>query len=234
MWVNPAQPPSVSRCAPRSRSPVSLIVLTRSCSCRWGPCPSPTPRLACPFYLFIYGKRTAASGVAWSGCASLRGPLCAGEALLEARTQASVALFKLGAHSATLRPEFGGPKSLRCCCAKGVGHRAQLMLRARRGDRENNHPVPLLRTPTNTTKRSLSPVLTQGGHNYQVPRLAATGRSCHRAQLETLPLNRHPPPPAPAPLLLPRELNRSKRAIASWRAPGARLSAATSTAESAS
>ena len=142
--------------------------------------------------------------------------------------------FKLGAHSATLRPEFGGPKSLRCCCAKGVGHRAQLMLRVRRGDRENNHPVPLLRTPTNTTKRSLSPVLTQGGHNYQVPRLAATGRSCHRAQLETLPLNRHPPPPAPAPLLLPRELNRSKRAIASWRAPGARLSAATSTAESAS
>ena len=61
----------------------------------------------------------------------LRGPLCAGEALLEARTQASVALFKLGAHSATLRSEFGGPKSLRCCCAKGVGHRAQLMLRAR-------------------------------------------------------------------------------------------------------
>jgi len=52
VWVNPAQPPSVSRCAPRSRSPVSLIVLTRSCSCRWGPCPSPTPRLACPFYLF--------------------------------------------------------------------------------------------------------------------------------------------------------------------------------------
>ena len=53
------------------------------------------------------GKRTAASGVAWSGCASLRGPLCAGEALLEARTQASVALFKLGAHSAAPRPEFG-------------------------------------------------------------------------------------------------------------------------------
>ena len=101
------------------------------------------------------GKRTAASGVAWSGCASLRGPLCAGEALLEARTQASVAFFKLGAHSATLRPEFGGPKSLRCCCAKGVGHRAQLMLRARRGDRENNHPVPLLRTPTPQNALSL-------------------------------------------------------------------------------
>ena len=26
VWVNPAQPPSVSRCAPHSRSPVSLIV----------------------------------------------------------------------------------------------------------------------------------------------------------------------------------------------------------------
>ena len=47
-----------------------------------------------------------------------RGPLCAGEALLQARTQASVALFKLGAHSATLRPEFGGPKSLRCVAAQ--------------------------------------------------------------------------------------------------------------------
>jgi len=82
--------------------------------------------------------------------------------------QASVALFKLGAHSATLRPEFGfgGPKSLRCCCAKGVGHRAQLMLRARRGDRENNHPVrvPLFIAYTNTTK-ALSPAFpyfTQG------------------------------------------------------------------------
>ena len=219
--------------SPRGDAPSPLAFAK---SCKGGDVSVLDPALAWDvrcIYLF-YGKRTAASGVAWSGCASLRGPLCAGEALLEARTQASVALFKLGAHSATLRPEFGGPKSLRCCCAKGVGHRAQLMLRARRGARENDYPVPLLRTPTNTTKRSLSPVLTQGGHNYQVPRLAATGRSCHRAQLETLPLNRHPPPPAPAPLLLPRELNRSKRAIASWRAPGARLSAATSTAESAS
>ena len=25
----------------------------------WGPCPSPTPRLACPFYLFIYYPRRA-------------------------------------------------------------------------------------------------------------------------------------------------------------------------------
>ena len=60
VWVNPAQPPSVSRCAPRSRSPVSLIVLTctcsRSCSRRWGPCPSPTPCLVCPYYVFIFGK----------------------------------------------------------------------------------------------------------------------------------------------------------------------------------
>ena len=153
-----------------------LIVLPKSCSCRWGPCPRPIPRLrfGVPvfFLSFFFGKRTAASGVAWSGCASLRGPLCAGEALLEARTQASVALFKLGAHSATLRPEFGGPKSLRCCCAKGVGHRAQLMLRARRGARENDYPVPLLRTPT-PQKLSLS-CPHSGGHNYRVPRLAAT------------------------------------------------------------
>ena len=55
----------------------------------------------------------------------------------------------------TLRPEFGGPESLRCCCAKGVGHRAQLMLRARRGARENDYPVPLLRTST-PQKHSLS------------------------------------------------------------------------------
>ena len=52
--VNPAQPPSVSRCAPRSRSPVSLIVLTRSCSCRWGPCLSFShPSFGVPV-LFIY------------------------------------------------------------------------------------------------------------------------------------------------------------------------------------
>ena len=43
--------------------------------------------------------------------------------------------------TATLRPEFGGPKSLRCC-AKGVGHRAQLMLRARSG-RQREHRWPL-------------------------------------------------------------------------------------------
>ena len=124
------------------------------------------------------GKRTAASGVAWSGCASLRGPLCAGEALLEARTQASVALFKLGAHSATLRPEFGGPESLRCCCAKGVGHRAQLMLRARRGDGKNNHPVPLLRTPT--PQSSLSPAPHTQGAVTRLPSpksLAATSKT---------------------------------------------------------
>ena len=55
-------------------------------------------------------------------------------------------------------PNLEGLKSLRCCCAKGVGHRAQLMLRARRGARENDYPVPLLRTPT--PQSSLSPVLT--------------------------------------------------------------------------
>ena len=128
------------------------------------------------------GKRTAASGVAWSGCASLRGPLCAGEALLEARTQASVALFKLGAHSATLRPEFGGPKSLRCCCAKGVGHRAQLMLRARRGARENDYPVPLLRTPT-PQKLSLSCPHSEHRGGSQLPSLST---SCHVADRERI------------------------------------------------
>ena len=139
------------------------------------------------------GKRTAASGVAWSGCASLRGPLCAGEALLEARTQASVALFKLGAHSATLRPEFGGPKSLRCCCAKGVGHRAQLMLRARRGDRENNHPVPLLRTPTPQNALSLSCPHSGGSQ------LPSPSTSCHRAQLPQGAAGDAPPQSASTP-----------------------------------
>ena len=62
----------------------------------------------------------------------LRRPLYAGEALLEARTQASVALFKLGAHSATdyaptrRNPNLEGLKSLRCCCAKGWGAAAAL------------------------------------------------------------------------------------------------------------
>ena len=59
----------IARCAPRSRSPVSLIVLTRSCSCRWGPCPSPTPRLVCPFYLFIevYSRFVPHLGCPWVG-----------------------------------------------------------------------------------------------------------------------------------------------------------------------
>ena len=47
------------------------------------------------------------------------------------------------------------------------------MLRARRGDGENNHPVPLLRTPT-PQKLSLSCPHSEGGHNYRVSRLAAT------------------------------------------------------------
>ena len=51
------------------------------------------------------------------------GPLCAGEALLEARTQASVAFFKLGPHSATLRPEFGGPEKSKVLLRKRVGSR---------------------------------------------------------------------------------------------------------------
>ena len=113
--------------------------------------------------------------------------------MLEARTQASVALFKLGAHSATLRPEFGGPKSLRCCCAKGVGHRAQLMLRARRGDRENNHPVPLLRTPTPQNALSLLSSL-RGGSQLPSP-----STSCHRAQLPQGAAGDAPPQSASTP-----------------------------------
>ena len=38
--------------------------------------------------------------------------------MLEARTQASVALFKLGAHSATLKPEFGGPEKFKVLLRK--------------------------------------------------------------------------------------------------------------------
>ena len=102
--------------------------------------------------------------------------------MLEARTQASVALFKLGAHSATLRPEFGGPKSLRCCCAKGVGHRAQLMLRARRGARENDYPVPLLRTPT-PQKLSLSCPHSEHRGGSQLPSLST---NCHVAGRERI------------------------------------------------
>ena len=47
--------------------------------------------------------------------------------MLAARTQASVALFKLGAHSTPLRsdPNLEGLKSLRCCCAKGWGAQAR-------------------------------------------------------------------------------------------------------------
>ena len=47
--------------APRSRSPVScvprLIVLPRSCSCRWGPCPSPTPGLSVLFIASVPRQR---------------------------------------------------------------------------------------------------------------------------------------------------------------------------------
>ena len=43
--------------------------------------------------------------------------------MLEARTQASVAVFKLGAHSATLRPEFGGPEKFKVLLRKRVGSR---------------------------------------------------------------------------------------------------------------
>ena len=80
------------------------------------------------------------------------------------------------------QPEFGGPKSLRCCCAKGVGHRAQLMLRARRGARENDYPVPLLRTPT-PQKLSLSCPHSEHRGGSQLPSLST---SCHVADRERI------------------------------------------------
>ena len=76
-------------------------------------------------------------------------------------------------------PNLEGLKSLRCCCAKGVGHRAQLMLRARRGARENDYPVPLLRTPA-PQKLSLSCPHSGGS---QLPSLST---SCHVADRERI------------------------------------------------
>ena len=49
---------------------------------------------------------------------------------MEARTQASVALFKLGAHSATLRPEFGGPEKFKVLLRKR-GNRGRVIASAR-------------------------------------------------------------------------------------------------------
>ena len=72
--------------------------------------------------------RKQAAWRGWSGCASLRGLLCAGEALLEARTQASVAFFKLGPHSATAYAPTRIWRAM--CCAKGAGRG-----RARRASR---------------------------------------------------------------------------------------------------
>ena len=59
MWVNPAQPPSVSRCAPRSRSPVSLIVLQDPARAGGDPVllPPLVWRVRC-IYLFIQDEGT--------------------------------------------------------------------------------------------------------------------------------------------------------------------------------
>ena len=49
--------PVVSLVRSRRAPPVPLIVLPKSCSCRWGPCPRPIPRLACLFsFFFLSGK----------------------------------------------------------------------------------------------------------------------------------------------------------------------------------
>ena len=45
--------PVVSLVRSRRAPPVPLIVLPKSCSCRWGPCPRPIPRLACLFSFFL-------------------------------------------------------------------------------------------------------------------------------------------------------------------------------------
>ena len=68
VWVNPAQPPSVSRCAPRSRSPVCLIVLTRSCSCRWGPWVLLPPLAWCVRFIYLF---ECVVSVSWSVCVSV-------------------------------------------------------------------------------------------------------------------------------------------------------------------
>ena len=46
--------PVVSLVRSRRAPPVPLIVLPKSCSCRWGPCPRPIPRLACLFSFFLW------------------------------------------------------------------------------------------------------------------------------------------------------------------------------------
>ena len=45
--------PVVSLVRSRRAPPVPLIVLPKSCSCRWGPCPRPIPRLASCFLSFF-------------------------------------------------------------------------------------------------------------------------------------------------------------------------------------
>ena len=45
--------PVVSLVRSRRAPPVPLVVLPKSCSCRWGPCPRPIPRLACLFSFFF-------------------------------------------------------------------------------------------------------------------------------------------------------------------------------------
>ena len=92
-----------------------------------------------------------------------------------------------GACGAVLRSWFSltrnvDVKGLRCCCAKGVGHRAQLMLRARRGARETDYPVPLLRTST-PQKLSLSCPHSEHRGGSQLPSLST---SCHVADRERI------------------------------------------------
>ena len=67
--------------------------------------------------------------------------------------------FPLGCRKPLDRPTYAPTRIWRAekfkvLLRKRVGHRAQLMLRASRGDRENNHPVPLYCVHQHHTKTS--------------------------------------------------------------------------------
>ena len=112
-----------------------------------------------------YSSRTAASGVEGAVEHPSGGPSAPGRRCWRLGRKRPSPFSNSGPTPLRSDPNLEGLKSLRCCCAKGVGHRAQLMLRARRGDRETT-TLPVI-AYTNTTKAlSLLSSLTPGGHNY--------------------------------------------------------------------
>ena len=98
------------------------------------------------------------------------------------RQSGRAAALAAASADATALAQWAAARRLRCCCAKGVGHRAQLMPRARRGARENDYPVPLLRTPT-PQKLSLSCPHSEHRGGSQLPSLST---SCHVADRERI------------------------------------------------